>query len=154
MEEKPFLKSQISIVYLFTLFLFLGILIGICIPCFRSNDWRFYLIAAGLILLYVYYLLDFLITMKRLLFFDNYLLLVFPITGKRYQINYEELKSMETEHQHYSSDLPAMSTLQSENDVITLKTESGLSFRLQEYRYDNFFQMQSTLRKIIRGEEY
>ena len=92
--------------------------------------------------------------MKRLLFYDDYLMLIFPITMKRYQINYDELKSMETEHNHYHSNMPAMTSQQSENDVITLKTESGLTFRLQEYRYDNFFQMQSTLRKIIRGEEY
>lgn len=154
MDDKPFLKSQISIVYLFTLFLFLAILIGICIPCFISGDWQFYLIGAGLILFYIYYLLDFLITMKRLVFYDDYLILIFPVTGKKYQLNYEDLKSMETEHQHFQSNMPAMTSQQSENDVITLKTESGLSFKLQECRYDNFFQMQSTLRKIIRGEEY
>jgi hypothetical protein len=150
MPEPLLLRSQTSIVYVLTIFIyfFFGwILYSILMS---SNDPFANILAVGLACLWLTYSINVILSLKVVLFYESYLTITAFVTRKKITIQYHEFSTF-----HYvPKTINSMRRIatKSENDKITLTTTDGKEIYFREMQFDNFSSMRVFLQKIIRGE--
>ncbi len=150
MPEPILLRSQTSIVYVLTIFIYFffgwilySILIG-------SNDPFADILAVGIACLWLTYSINVILSLKIVLFYESYLTITEFVTRKKITIQYYELSTFHYVPKTITSDRRIFT--KSENDKIILTTSSGKEIYFREMQFDNFSLMRVFLQKIIRGE--
>lgn len=115
-----------------------------------SNDPIASILAVGLACLWLTYSINVILSLKIVLFYENYLTITSFLTRKKITIQYYEFSTF-----HYVPKIVNSTrriTTKSENDKIILTTTEGVEIIFREMQFDNFSSMRVFLQKIIRGE--